>query len=111
MASFDEVWNALKTNVVKYSEDNWNEFKDDAINDGKDFLEKCKDDLMRWTDLLSTGKLTQDDFEWLLLGKKDLAEMEALKQKGMAKKKLSLFQKGLLDTVKTTVIGIINIKI
>ncbi len=110
MPSFDEVWNALKVNVVKYSEDNWNEFKDDAISDGKDFLEKCKDDLKRWSDLLSQEKLTQDDFEWLLLGKKDLAEMEALKQKGIAKKKLNNFLKGLLDTVKSTVIEIIKTK-
>ncbi len=108
MASFDEVWNELKANVVKYSEDNWNEFKDDAISDGKVFLDRCKEDLKRWTDLLSQGKLTQDDFEWLLLGRKDLAEMEALKQKGMAKKKLNTFLKGLLDTVKSTVIGFLK---
>ncbi len=108
MASFDEIWNALKSNVIKYSEDNWNEFKDEAISDGKDFLEKSKDDLKRWSDLLSQGKLTKDDFEWLLLGKKDLAVMEALKQKGLAKKKLDNFAKGILDTVKTTVVGFVS---
>ena len=109
MVSFEEIWNALKSNVVKYSEDNWKEFKDEAISDGKNFLEKSKDDLKRWSDLLSESKITKDDLEWLLLGKKDLALMEALKEKGLAKKKLESFSKGILETVKTTILGFVHV--
>jgi hypothetical protein len=108
MASFDEIWSELKSNIIKYSEDNWSDFKDEAINDGKDFLDKSKDDLKRWSELLAQGKITKDDFEWLLLGRKDLAVMDALKQKGMAKKKLDTFAKGILETVKTTVVGFVQ---
>ena len=34
--------------------------------------------------LFAEGKIEKDDFEDLLLGKKDLAEMHALKQTGLA---------------------------
>ncbi|KKK50796.1 hypothetical protein LCGC14_3121460, partial [marine sediment metagenome] len=33
------------------------------------------EDLKRWTKLLAQGDLSKDDFEWLIAGKKDLAEI------------------------------------
>ncbi len=108
MPAFDEIWNELKNNVVKYSEENFSELKDEAVSDGKVFLEKSKEDIKRWAELLAQSKITKDDFEWLLKGKKDLAVMEALKLKGMGKKKLEIFAKGILETVKSTVVGFVQ---
>lgn len=102
MATFDEFLETLKTELVEFAEYSWKTYKTAAVSDSKAFLEKCKGDLERWTKMLAKGELTRDDFEWLVVGKKDLAELVALKQKGLAKVALDRFINGLIDTIVST---------
>lgn len=102
MATFDEFIATLKTELVEFAEYSWKTYKDAAVKDGKAFIEKSKADLERWTKMLAKGDLTRDDFEWLIVGKKDLAELVALKQKGLAKVALDRFVNGLIDTIVST---------
>jgi len=44
------------------------------------------------------------DFEFLLKGKKDLAEMEALKQLGLSKVRLDKITNGIIDIITGSVI-------
>ena len=88
--------------MVEFAEYSWKTYKTAAVKDGKAFLEKSKTDLERWTKMLAKGELTRDDFEWLVVGKKDLAELVALKQKGLAKVALDRFVNGLIDTIVST---------
>ena len=83
MATFDEFFQALQTELVEFADYSWKTYKNAAAKDGKAFIEKSKIDLERWTKMLAKGDLTRDDFEWLMVGKKDLAELVALKQKGL----------------------------
>ena len=64
--------------------------------------DKAKADLQRWTTMLASGQLSKDDFEWLLQSKKDLAELVALKQAGLAQVALDRFVNGLLNVVVTS---------
>ncbi len=102
MASFNDFWNALKDELIEFAAYSWKDYEKEAIKDGKKFLEKSKADLERWSKMLANGNLTRDDFEWLLVGKKDLAELVALKQKGLAKVALDRFVNGLIDTIVST---------
>lgn len=102
MATFDEFLKTLETELVEFAEYSWKTYKTDAVKDGKDFLDKSKDDLRRWTNMLASGELTRDDFEWLVVGKKNLAELVALKQAGLAKVSLDRFVNGLIDTIVST---------
>jgi hypothetical protein len=102
MATFDEFNAALKAELVEFAQYSWNAYKDAAVQDGESFINKSKADLERWTKMLATGDLTADDFEWLIVGKKDLAELVALKQKGLAKVALDRFVNGLIDTIVST---------
>lgn len=102
MATFDEFIEVLKTELVEFAEYSWKTYKNAAVKDGKSFIEKSKADLERWTKMLAKGELTRDDFEWLMVGKKDLAELVALKQKGLAKVALDRFVNGLIDTIVST---------
>lgn len=102
MAAFDDFIEELKTEIVEFAEYSWKAYKNAAIKDGKAFLEQSKADLERWTKMLAKGDLTRDDFEWLMVGKKDLAELVALKQKGLAKVALDRFTNGLIDTIVST---------
>lgn len=102
MTKFDEFLGVLETELVDFAKYSWNTYRDSAINDGKAYVEKMKSDLERWTKLLGTRDLTPDDFEWLMVGKRDLAELVALKQIGLAKVTLDRFINGLIDTIVST---------
>lgn len=102
MATFGDFIESLKTEVIKFAESSWDTYKNAAISDGNAFIEKTKADLERWTKMLAQGDLTRDDFEWLIVGKKDLAELETLKQAGLAKATLDKFTNGLIDTIVNT---------
>lgn len=102
MADFNEFWESLKKGLEEIIKKNWKEFKDIAEKDGKVFLDKTKEDLKRWTKLLAQEDLTKDDFEFLVAGKKDLAELEALKQAGLAQVRLERFQNRLISLIIDT---------
>ena len=102
MADFSDFWESVKKGLVEVAEKNWKEFREAAEKDGNAFLDRAEEDLRRWTKLLAQGDLSQDDFEWLVAGKKDLAEMEALKQAGLALVRLERFQNSLISLVVDT---------
>ena len=70
-----------------------------ALIDVRDFLEKSKDALRRWVEDLDRGDIDKDEFESLIKGQADLAEMRALKQAGLAAVQIDTFTNGVLDIV------------
>lgn len=102
MANFDDFVDAMKIELVEFAEYSWNLYKTAAVDDAKLFFEQSKVDLERWTKMLAAGDLTRDDFEWLVVGKKDLAKLVALKQKGLGNVALDRFVNGLIDTIVAT---------
>ena len=102
MPDFDDFLENLKKGLEELAKKNWREFREAAEKDGKAFVEKTKEDLRRWTKLLAQGDLSKDDFEFLVAGKKDLAEMEALKQAGLTLVRLERFQNALISLVIDT---------
>jgi hypothetical protein len=72
-------------------------FADQATNDAKDFLNRARKYIQKATELYLDHKIDKDDLEDLILGKKDLAEMHALKQAGLAKASIDTFVNGVLQ--------------
>jgi hypothetical protein len=107
MKTFMEFWAQLLANVETFAADKWNELKVDAVEDSKKFLTEVKDDVQRWISLLAEGKLTSDDLLWLIKGKRDLAELLFLKEKGLTKPDLDKFFEGLLEIIISTVFKMI----
>ena len=107
MKTFMEFWAQVLANVETFAADKWNELKEDAVEDSKKFLTEVKDDVQRWISLLAEGKLTSDDLGWLIKGKRDLAELLFLKQKGLTKPDLDKFFEGLLETILSTAFKLI----
>ncbi len=99
MANFDDFIDTLKDNLLDLAGEFGDDVKDEFIKDGKAFALKAREDLEEWTQKVAAGELSQDDLEWLIQGKKDLAEMEGLKQKGLAKAKIDKYRAAMLDTV------------
>jgi hypothetical protein len=48
----------------------------------KSFVTQNTSDIERWLSLVTEGKLTRDDFYWLMKGKRDLLELEFLRLGG-----------------------------
>jgi len=78
-----------------------------AVNDVKDFLERSKDDLKRWIEGLARGDMDKDEFQSLVKGQADVAEMRALKQAGLAAVQIDTFTNGVLDIVVSAALAAI----
>lgn len=99
MPSFDTAA-ALKTTLDQSKElakTLFKKFANQATQDTADFLERSREGIKRAGLLFAQGKIDKDDFEDLLLGKKDLAEMHALKQTGLASATIDTFTNGVLQ--------------
>jgi hypothetical protein len=107
MKTFLEFWTQLLLNIESFAAEKWNELKDDAVDDAKKFLTEVKDDVQRWIGLLAEGKLTSDDLLWLIKGKREVAELLFLKEKGLAKPDLDKFFEGLLEIIISTAFKLI----
>lgn len=99
MPSFNDFLSTLKTDLLDFAEANLNEYKDELLRDGNAFVTKAQEDIKRWTEALTTGALNKKDFEFLLRGKKELAEMEALKQIGLSKIRINKITDGIIGIV------------
>lgn len=99
MPNFNDFIVTLKSDLLDFATENLEEYKDELLKDGTQFVEKTKSDLERWTDGLASGALSPKDFEFLLKGKKDLAEMEALKQLGLSKIRITKIFNSLTNVI------------
>jgi hypothetical protein len=99
MPTFNDFVTTIKNDLLNFTKENLEEYKDEILKDGNAFVEKTKEDLQRWTEGLASGALSKADFEFLLRGKKDLAKMEALKQLGLSKIRITKITNGIIDVV------------
>jgi exonuclease VII small subunit len=102
---FNKILQDLKTAVESYAKDKATDYWKETVGDANQFFEASKDQLERWTLRLAKGELTLDDFEWLVKGKKDVAEMTLLKQAGLSLIRIDEIKGGLLDVIVKTIIG------
>lgn len=99
MADFDDFLDTLKDELFDLAADHLDDFKDQAVDDVEEFLDGAEEDMRRWTTLLAEDKISEDDFKSLVKGQKDLAQMEALEQAGLAAVELDRFRENLIDRV------------
>lgn len=99
MANFDEFLNEVKDEIVELARKEAGEFVTQAKDDAQAFLNNIKDDLQTWLKQLADGQLSKEDFEFLVKGRKDVAEMAALTQVGLAKVRMEKIVNGVIDIV------------
>jgi len=99
MTRFEAFLKALKDGLRELVTNSIQDFSQAATKDGQAFFKKARVDLERWTKALARGQLSKADFEWLVQGKKDLAEMAALQQAGLALVRVDQFRSSLIDLV------------
>jgi len=104
---FQNLVETLKTEVTNLALSTVNNYKSEATADALNMLNMMKENLSTWTMELADGKMSTKDFEFLVLGQKELIEMNALKQAGLAMIQVDEFKNSILNLIIKTVIGLI----
>lgn len=104
---FDKILQELKKSLVSLFSEKFGEFSKESKKDIELFLSESKDKLERWTSLLAQGKLTVEDFEWLVESQKDLFKMKTLQAAGISKISLGHFKNKVVKTIVDTIKALI----
>jgi hypothetical protein len=104
---FKKVFETLKVDVVGLATSTVKSYRDEAKTDATKLLDGMKDNLNNWTLQLAEGTLSKNDFEFLVLAQKEVIEMHALKQAGLALIKADELKGKLLNQVINTVFGLL----
>jgi DNA repair ATPase RecN len=101
MAKIDlgKIFESVQAQAKALAQELFKQYARQATSDAKDFLQKSKDDLKRWIEELARGEMDKNEFESLVKGRADVAEMHALKQAGLAAVQIDTFVNGLLDII------------
>jgi len=104
MTLFEDFLQILSEDLKTLAEEYGRDYSRVLLKAGTDFARETRTDLERWARLLASGQLTEADFKWLLKGKKDLMEMELLKQEGLSMAHKDRLQQALINTIAGAVI-------
>lgn len=109
MATFDfqTLFDQLKKELSNLAITSVQQFKKEAGSDAQNLLENLKQNLQAWTFQLASGEISKEDFEFLVMGQKELIEMNVLKQKGMALIELDQLKISLMNQVVKTALSVI----
>jgi hypothetical protein len=103
---FNSLLNELLDQAKEIAVSTFKDYKKQAVDDAESLVSGIKPKLEKWTLQFANGDLSKDDLEFLVLGQKELVEMNALKQVGIALIELDKLKNSIL---KSTVNSIINI--
>jgi hypothetical protein len=84
-------------------------FAKQAVQDGQAFIKQTENDLATWLQDLKKGDITQKNFESLVRGAKDLAEMRTLKQAGLGQVAIDTFLNGFIQIVIDVALSSIHV--
>jgi hypothetical protein len=109
MPFLDNFLNEVKDDIFELAKEKLGGRVKEAKEDTRVFLEKTEKDFNRWLKLKESGDLTQGDFEWLAIGKKDLLELYALKHAGLSLLEAEQFKVDLLVLIIKGAFNLIKI--
>ena len=98
-SDFNTIWKGIKNQSLDLGKTLFKKWATQAQADAEDFLENSKAGVKRAIELCIEGTIDKDEMEDLILGKKDLADMHALKQAGLASAAVDTFVNGVLNII------------
>ena len=103
----DSIFKSIEDQSKALAERLFKRYTSQALSDVKDFLQQSRDDLKRWIEELARREIDKEEFESLVQGQADVAEMRALKQAGLAAVQIDTFTNGVLDIVISAAFSVI----
>ena len=105
MPDTNQIVKSIEEQSKLLAEKLFHQFTQQAVSDTRDFLAQSRADIERWAGELARQEIDQDDLASLIRGEKDLAEMRALKQAGLAQVTLDTFTNGVLDIAISAIVA------
>ena len=99
MGIFEDFLSTLKGEVSALIREEAADCAKEARADLEAFMAGSRADLERWSGLLANGQLSSKDFEFLVRGKADVAEMQALKRIGLEQVRMDRIRNGFISGV------------
>ena len=107
--NFPDILKQLKAALGNLAQTTLQNYVSDAKTDAQNMLDSMTSKLQKWTGLLANGDLTTEDFEWLVYSQKDLVELAALKQAGLAEIRIDQFKGSVINLIIDTTFKILKI--
>ena len=95
--NYDQLLDGVLQQSKQLGKTLFRQYSTQAAQDAREFLEKTRTSLKEAAVALAEGRIDREDFEDLVRGKRDLAQMRALKQVGLAKAAIDTFTNGVLN--------------
>ena len=103
MSVLNDNWDAFASTVgdaaSDLAENLFSDWRNEAREDAEEFIALSREKLPAWTEALAKGLINKAEFTLLVKSLESLAQMNALKAKGLAKQKLEQFRVGLISAV------------
>lgn len=106
---FDSIFKTTLDQSKDLGKTLFSKFAQQAANDSRDFLERSREGVARAVTLFAEGQIDKEDLEDLVLGKKDLAQMHALKQAGLASAAVDTFTNGVLNILVNAIFAAVKL--
>ena len=110
MANIDHILQAAGAQMADLAKSLFNQYRNQAIADGKALLAQTKAQLTLWVNALELKEMDKDEFASLVRGKKDDAEMHALKQAGLSDVAIDKFVNGVMNIVIDSAFAAVGVK-
>ena len=104
---FEEVFETLKHGVTSLAQVTIKDYVSEAESAGHELLQQMKANLEKWTVEFTEAKITQLELTDFIEGQKEVLEMAALTQMGIAEADLDNFKSGIFSLVENTILGLI----
>ncbi len=103
---FQVMMTTLKEGVIVLASTTVQNYANEAKSDGLKLVDSLKTYIEAWKQNLVAGKMSAADVEFLIMAKKEVIEMNVLKQAGLGHIKVDEFKNSLLQLVLKTLISL-----
>ena len=105
----DSVLSEIGKNITTLAATTVKKFANQAVSDGEAFVATTQEQIANWAEQLANDQISQKNFESLVRGEKDLAEMQGLEEAGLAQASIDSFINGVIEIVINAVLGAITL--
>jgi hypothetical protein len=104
--NFETVFETLKQGVANLAQTTQANYVSQAESDGQNILNQLRADLQTWTTQFLNNEITADDLRYLIESQKDLLELTALTQAGIADVILDNFKDNVLNLITNAILDL-----
>lgn len=107
MSLIDDFVVAVRPGLATLAQNLFSETAAAAQSDGQQLVDDSREKLERWLNLLASGALTRDEFEFLLGMQADIGKMHALKAAGIARQRIERFRESVVSLLVSTAFSLV----